>query len=1780
MRNTSAVLVALAPAIVLAAPASKPSSEVPGFVRSAALPKWAAPLAEIPRTERTDPLVIRLNETQALVGPVPATLYNRAVQVNDSSELGAIGQYALSYFTQYQKLTLHRVVILRGTQQIDRTASVNIRPLQRETSIESGMLGGATTLQLLLDDVRIGDTLWISYTIDGENPVFGKRWATDFNWDAGSPVELRRVTITHPRNRPLQWRQLGDFHTAQITPQTEQIGDMTRLRFEGRALEPVEGEPSVPPDYLPVRILQVTEYQDWNGVAQWADGLFPKLPASPALKALAQQFAAEAAPQARASAALHWVQNEIRYFSVSIGENSHRPQPPDEVLKRRYGDCKDKSYLLVSLLRELGVQAQPVLLSADAPKLAAKILPSPSWFNHVIVQISIDGRDYYVDPTRINQPEPLAMMPIAFPGGLVLPVNAAAQGLAAIPERNDAFPTFEHNEEITIADFSGAATLVTRDVYRSTYADAMRVYYTRLSVNEQKKSVLSKYEKLYPGISLEGVPEYRDVTADNRVEVVSRYKLPKALTLKDKRYHVAFNSQVLDGTLGIPSKLVRNFPFELAGGLYTGRYRLRIHWPEQVRRNDPRHNKMLDNPYFQVREEFALSGGDMDYLMDFRLKQRSVPAAELPALEEQSKLLNEFVEGSMRVEEALLTEPKMQAYSMRDLESLFDSYDVLERATQLKARKDAEIPLAEACSYVNSQYGLGEFIGIDAINLGRRLERRVTDAQPQTGMGACLAELWFARGKSQAAIDALAADPLKNDASPLLRELAWARFYTGDSKEALAIMARYRAAREKASGGMIDAADAASHIALLQRTGQALPPQLEQFARELPDGPWPRPVLAMQLGLLSSEQLLQQVDIMRRDSKALALNDAWFYIGQQRLLAGDQQGARQAFRWLSGNGLRNHVLQRQAQREINLDFSSDRHADAGMKAMLAKDYSGAVAAWREGAAAGNAASQHGLGLMALDGDGMPRSLEQARQWFQQAADQGYVESQTLLALMMLYGEGGEKDSAKGWQLLNAAAAKGDARAQYELGRRYRWGDGIKQDYVQALQWLQKAADQGQAEAMAQLGAMYRNGLGTTKDVTQAQFWNLRGAMHGNAEAAYNLGLAAEAGEGIEPGDGTAARYYRAAAEQGHAEAATNLGYLYEMGRGVPQDYDQAVAWYRKGAERGNVVGMRNLGYMYLNARGVSRDLDLAERYLRQAAQRGDGAAMTSLGYLLENHRKDLAQARQWYEKGAELGVSDAEFNLGLVYEEGRGVTADPVQSLAWYRRAAEHGDVDAQYKVAQALFFGDGMPQDQVKAAEWYGKAAAQELASAQGKLGEILLFGWGVPPDPPKAVNLLQQAARQKWRDAYVALGHAYEAGLGVDADAAQAIAWYEKALDSLKAQVRLGLLYQKAGQLDRSRQLLARADAQTTPAGFASLGRLYRSAGDKAKAEWAYTRGLALVERDPASKEDYLREYLAVVADFYQAIYQFEKAEVLQRRQLALTEKLYDAKSPEVMRDVEELGDLYQNLGRYADAEAFYLRVLALKESVYGARSKEMAALLDSIGGLYSVADQFDKAVDYTRRAVALNEEMADPALQATLRHLASIMLRKEDYAEAEKLLLRSLALQKAKPGDERTEASTLNTLGVTYDKLHVYDKASASLEQALALQGKFSNASPLSKAAFRCNLASIRIAQQRYEEAEALLLESLALRTGEVGENHHELSYTLYQQGRLYNSQQRYAKAVEVLQRALQMRESTPGYNAAEVSEVLLELGDVYRRQGMEAQAAPLLARAKEVRSRIKL
>jgi TPR repeat protein len=111
---------------------------------------------------------------------------------------------------------------------------------------------------------------------------------------------------------------------------------------------------------------------------------------------------------------------------------------------------------------------------------------------------------------------------------------------------------------------------------------------------------------------------------------------------------------------------------------------------------------------------------------------------------------------------------------------------------------------------------------------------------------------------------------------------------------------------------------------------------------------------------------------------------------------------------------------------------------------------------------------------------------------------------------------------------------------------------------------------------------------------------------------------------------------------------------------------------------------------------------------------------------------------------AEQGDVNAQFNLGLMYDNGLGVLEDNATSIMWFTKAAEKGYAGAQRSLGIMYDIGEGVPEDNATAVMWYTKAAEQDDGAAQYSLGLMYATGDGVPEDYAIAYMWSNLAAAQ----------------------------------------------------------------------------------------------------------------------------------------------------------------------------------------------------------------------------------------------------------------------------------------------------------------------------------------------------------------------------------------------------------------------------------------------------
>ncbi|HWA68828.1 MAG TPA: tetratricopeptide repeat protein [Rhizomicrobium sp.] len=146
----------------------------------------------------------------------------------------------------------------------------------------------------------------------------------------------------------------------------------------------------------------------------------------------------------------------------------------------------------------------------------------------------------------------------------------------------------------------------------------------------------------------------------------------------------------------------------------------------------------------------------------------------------------------------------------------------------------------------------------------------------------------------------------------------------------------------------------------------------------------------------------------------------------------------------------------------------------GATAFKRNDYSRALASWRPLAVQGNPVAQNNLGIMYLDGKGVPQNTSEAVRYLSLSAAAGSSLGQNNLGGLYRDGKGVPRDYGKAAQWFAASASQGNSAGMYNLGLMYEMGQGMKAEPFHAYMWYALAADQGNMpNAAAHRDALFR-----------------------------------------------------------------------------------------------------------------------------------------------------------------------------------------------------------------------------------------------------------------------------------------------------------------------------------------------------------------------------------------------------------------------------------------------------------------------------------------------------------------------------------------------------------------------------------------------------------------------------------------------------------------------------------------------------------------------------------
>lgn len=366
-------------------------------------PAWVnpAPAIDPAKLGAGAPMLIRLDSQQRLEDGQTWAYIDTATRAASAQALDAIGTIKLDWQPAHGDLIVHGVEIIRGGERIDLVKGGEpLSVLRREQSLDERILDGVLTATMPVEGLRVGDILHLTFSITSKDPTLRGNVQTvaPLLFDPFR-VDFARVRLLWPEGSDIKWKAYADGMEAKPVA----AGGYKELNV---AL-PLAKQPEIPADapmrFQKIPMMEATSFDSWAEVASVMAPLYETAGliavGSPLAEEVARIEAASADPLERAALALQLVQSKVRYQLMGMEGGNYVPQTPAETWSLRYGDCKAKTLLLLALLHEMEIEAEPVLASVQLGGLLPSRLPSAAAFDHVLVRAIIAGKELWLDGT-------------------------------------------------------------------------------------------------------------------------------------------------------------------------------------------------------------------------------------------------------------------------------------------------------------------------------------------------------------------------------------------------------------------------------------------------------------------------------------------------------------------------------------------------------------------------------------------------------------------------------------------------------------------------------------------------------------------------------------------------------------------------------------------------------------------------------------------------------------------------------------------------------------------------------------------------------------------------------------------------------------------------------------------------------------------------------------------------------------------------------------------------------------------------------------------------------------------------------------------------------------------------------------------------------------------------------------------------------------------------------------------------------------------------------------
>ena len=440
-----------------------------------------------------------------------------------------------------------------------------------------------------------------------------------FSFQSTDPILQSAYALRIPKGTNFRWKAIH----CQLDPQILHEEETNTYLWTYGETPALRKEYNMPATNDVVPRLSYSSVESWDAVYGWyRDIAKDRYTVDTAIEETVEQLTADLlTPDDKIRAIYHFVASQIRYVGIELGQGAFQPTPADQVLSVRYGDCKDKTTLMIAMLNLVGIEAFPAMLNPAPYQRVDLELPSLGQFSHLVAAVPREGGGYvWLDPTADTCSYG------DFPAR-----NRGRKGFVIRNDRGEfvdiPISTPESNQLIVDTEIAltedGAVQGTMQIDTLGQYNIEARLEYKQVSPSAWKDTLAVGLSKQFPGVRVDSVQMSDLADLNTPVQLNVAFSVENYAEPVGNRLVFPLPSDEFSDYAEIFAAAKRQHPLDLS---YPMRMKktIRLALPEGWKATFPKDIR-LENRFGSMKRQYKLEGDQIHYEINFIIKESIIP---------------------------------------------------------------------------------------------------------------------------------------------------------------------------------------------------------------------------------------------------------------------------------------------------------------------------------------------------------------------------------------------------------------------------------------------------------------------------------------------------------------------------------------------------------------------------------------------------------------------------------------------------------------------------------------------------------------------------------------------------------------------------------------------------------------------------------------------------------------------------------------------------------------------------------------------------------------------------------------------------------------------------------------------------------------------------------------------------------------------------------------------------------------------------------------------------